>query len=68
MNERVHKTKKYKKLIETNNIVEQLRKELQALEQDQALKRTMEFKEHLDRLLDEYGFAPKDLLVLWGLK
>ncbi|MCH8499746.1 MAG: DNA binding protein [Marinobacter sp.] len=47
-------------------LIEQLAKELQQLEQDTALKSELEFEEKVRALMDEYNKTPRDVLQILG--
>ena len=45
-------------------LLEKLSEELNKMEQDQALKKALEFEDKVKALMDEYNKAPKDVLQI----
>ena len=58
---------KFVKYVEAKTELEQLTKKLEALESDETLRKTLEFKEALESLMDEYEATQEDVLSLLGL-
>lgn len=54
------------KYIEVKSQVEQLSREIQELENDEALKKLLQFRTELDALMKRFDMSKEDVLKLWG--
>lgn len=57
---------KIEKYFEAKSSLEQLSKQVEALESDETLQRLLQFKERLDGLMKEFGMSQEDVMKLWG--
>lgn len=60
--------KKLNNYLKKKALMDQLARELNALEEDQAVQKDMEFRDKLLRLMDDYGISAKDTAQLMSFQ
>ncbi|WP_300494677.1 hypothetical protein [Marinobacter sp.] len=60
--------KKLNNYLKKKALMDQLARELNALEDDQAVQKDMAFRDKLLRLMDDYGISAKDTAQLMGFQ
>ena len=58
---------KIAKYFEAKSSLEQLSRQVEALESDEALQNLLQFKAKLDELMVEFNMSQEDVINLWGI-
>jgi hypothetical protein len=58
---------KFAKYFEAKSSLEQLSKQVEALENDESLQSLLQFKDKLEKLMADFDMSQEDVISLWGV-